>query len=64
MKPVAGGRDDKGAMARQTTEKGAMARQTTEKGAMARQTTVKTLPRTISVAGGRDDERRIEEHRR
>ena len=27
-----------------------------EKGAMARQTTVKTLPRTVSVAGGRRDE--------
>ena len=52
---MAGGRD----------EKGAMARQTTEKGAMTRQTTVKTLPRTVSVAAGRDEERRIEgEHRR
>ena len=31
---------------------------------MARQTTVETLPRTVSVAGGRDEERRIEgEHR-
>ena len=33
-------------------------------GAMARQTTVTTFPRTVSVAGGRDEERRIEEHRR
>ena len=62
---VAGGRDEKGAMARQTIEKGTMARQATEKGAMARQTTVKTLPRTVSMAGARDEERRIEgEHRR
>ena len=36
-----------------------------EKGAMARPTTVKTLPRIVGVAGGRDEERRIEgEHRR
>ena len=36
-----------------------------EKGAMARPTIVKTLPRTVNVAeGGRDEERRIEEHRR
>ena len=32
---------------------------------MARPTTVKTLPRIVGVAGGRDEERRIEgEHRR
>ena len=31
-----------------------------EKGAMARQTTVKTLPRTVSVVGGRENpERRV-----
>ena len=33
-----------------------------EKGDMARQNTVKTLPRTVSVAGGEDEERRIEKH--
>ena len=53
-----------GAAASQTSEIVAMTRQTTELGAMARETTVKTLPRTVNVAGGRDEERQIEgEHR-
>ena len=36
-----------------------------EEGTMAKPTTVKTLPRIVGVAGGRDEERRIKgEHRR
>ena len=35
-----------------------------EKGAMARPTTVKTLPRIVGVAGGRDEERQIEGEQR
>ena len=52
MKPVAGGRDDKGAMARQTTEKGAMARQTTEKGATYGKANHRQNPPAYRQCGG------------